>query len=78
MTAVSVIVPCYNCEKTVERTLDSLRNQTLKDLEIVAINDGSEDSTLSVLQNFWTAMTMLNLSCLRIFTAKQFQRISNW
>ena len=61
MSAVSVIVPCYNCEKTVERTLDSLRNQTLKDLEIIAINDGSEDNTLKVLQNYQQQYPELNL-----------------
>ena len=49
---VSVIVPCFNAEKTVTRTLDSLAAQTLRDLEIVAVNDGSTDHTLDVL-NHW-------------------------
>ena len=49
---VSVIVPCYNCEDTVERTLDSLAAQTLKDLELVVINDGSTDQTLAVLEHW--------------------------
>ena len=49
---VSVIVPCYNAEKTVERTLDSLVSQTLQDIEILAINDGSKDSTLKVICDY--------------------------
>ena len=52
MIPVSVIVPCYNCEKTVERTLDSLAEQTLKGIELIVINDGSKDNTLSVLENW--------------------------
>ena len=50
MPEVSVIVPCYNCAFTVEKTLDSLAAQTLKDLELIVINDGSTDSTLQVLE----------------------------
>ncbi|MBQ6223091.1 MAG: glycosyltransferase family 2 protein [Solobacterium sp.] len=49
---VSVIVPCYNSSGTVERTLDSLRAQTLRDMEIVVINDGSKDNTLEVLEKY--------------------------
>ena len=52
MIPVSVIVPCYNCEKTVERTLDSLAAQTLKGIELIVINDGSKDNTLPVLENW--------------------------
>ena len=50
MIPVSVIVPCYNCAKTVERTLDSLAAQTLAGIELIVINDGSKDNTLSVLE----------------------------
>lgn len=49
---VSVIVPCYNCENSVIKTLDSLRNQTINCLEIIAINDGSKDHTLEVLEDY--------------------------
>ena len=47
MTLASVIMPVYNSEKTIERTLDSLINQTFNDYEVVCINDGSTDSTLN-------------------------------
>lgn len=43
---VSVIVPCYNCESTVDACLDSLYRQTYQNIEIIAVNDGSTDGTL--------------------------------
>lgn len=49
---VSVIVPVYNVEKYLERCLDSLINQTLKDIEIIAVNDGSTDSSLDILHKY--------------------------
>lgn len=49
---VSVIVPCYNCAGTVERTLDSLAAQTLKNIELIVINDGSTDNTIDVLNAY--------------------------
>lgn len=47
---VSVIVPVYNCEKMVDRSLERLTHQTLKDIEIVCVNDGSTDGSLEVLE----------------------------
>lgn len=49
---ISVIVPVYNVEKYLEKCLNSLVNQTLKDIEIIAINDGSTDSSLKVLERY--------------------------
>lgn len=49
---VSVIVPIYNVEKYLRKCLDSLVNQTLKDIEIICINDGSTDDSLNVLQEY--------------------------
>lgn len=49
---VSVLVPCYNVEKFLEQCLDSVVNQTLKDMEIICINDGSTDSTLSIIKKY--------------------------
>lgn len=42
---VSVIVPVYNVEKYLEKCLTSLVNQTLKDIEIIVVNDGSSDNS---------------------------------
>src|SRR5699024_86358 len=49
---VSVIVPIYNAEKYLKKCLDSLVRQLFEGLEIVLINDGSTDSSLSICQNY--------------------------
>lgn len=46
---VSVIIPVYNMEKYLLRCLNSVMNQTLKEIEIICINDGSTDSSLYIL-----------------------------
>ena len=52
MKKVSIIVPVYNVEKYLKRCLDSLVNQTLKDIEIICINDGSTDGSLAILDEY--------------------------
>ncbi|WP_342042527.1 glycosyltransferase [Bacillus sp. OTU2372] len=49
---VSIIVPIYNVEKYLSRCLDSLLAQTLKEIEIIAINDGSSDNSLEILKMY--------------------------
>lgn len=49
---VSVILPIYNSEKYLKKCLDSLVKQTLKDIEIICINDGSEDNSLEILREY--------------------------
>ena len=49
---VSILVPCYNVEKYLKQCLDSIVNQTLKDIEIIVINDGSTDSTLNIIKSY--------------------------
>lgn len=49
---VSVLIPCYNVERYVEQCVESVLQQTLQDLEIICINDGSKDKTLSILREF--------------------------
>ncbi len=52
MPEISVIIPCYNVEKYVGQCLDSVINQTFADFEIICVNDGSTDNTLSILQDY--------------------------
>ena len=52
MTKVSIIVPVYNVEKYLKRCLDSLVNQTLSDIEIICVNDGSTDGSAQILEEF--------------------------
>ncbi len=49
---VSVIVPVYNVEKYLKRCLDSIINQTLKDIEIICVNDGSTDGSFEILKEY--------------------------
>ena len=49
---VSIIVPVYKVEKYLRRSMDSLVNQTLDDVEIICINDGSPDNCLSILKEY--------------------------
>ena len=49
---VSVIVPCYNCEFSIERCLKSILNNTYKNIEVICINDGSSDNTLEILLRY--------------------------
>lgn len=49
---ISVIVPVYNVEKYVEECLESILNQSMKEIEIICINDGSTDSSLKFLNNY--------------------------
>ena len=52
MTKLSVIIPIYNVEKYIPQCLDSILNQAFKDFEIICVNDGSSDNSLSVLQSY--------------------------
>lgn len=49
MAKVSVIIPVYNAEKYLDKCISSIANQTLEDIEILAINDGSIDNSLNML-----------------------------
>lgn len=52
MSKVSVIVPVYNVEKYLARCLDSLISQTLQDIEIICVNDGSTDNSAEILSKY--------------------------
>lgn len=49
---VTVVVPVYNTESYIEEALSSLVNQTLKEIEIIVINDGSTDTSQEIIENF--------------------------
>ena len=49
---VSVIIPVYNAEKYLRECLDSVVNQTLRDIEIICVDDGSTDSSLNILREY--------------------------
>ena len=49
---LSIIIPVYNSEKYLEECLTSVVNQSLKDFEIICVNDGSTDNSLKILEKF--------------------------
>lgn len=49
---ISVIIPAYNVQNYIFNTLNSLCNQTYKDIEIIVVNDGSTDNTLSIVSEY--------------------------
>ena len=49
---ISIIVPCYNVEKYIERCVTSLVNQTYTNIEIILVDDGSTDSTGELCDNY--------------------------
>lgn len=52
MAKVSVIIPAYNSEQFISETLDSLVNQTLQDIEVIIVNDGSTDGTQEIIDAY--------------------------
>ena len=52
MPKISIIVPVYNVEKYIERCLKSLVNQTLQDIEIIIVNDGSQDKSEEIIEKY--------------------------
>ena len=52
MVKVSVVIPVYNVEEFLGECLDSIKNQTLKDIEIICVNDGSTDKSLEILNEY--------------------------
>ena len=52
MKKVSVIIPVYNIEDYLERSLSAITSQTLKEIEIIIINDGSTDNSQSIIEKY--------------------------
>ena len=54
MPKVSVIVPIYNVEKYLEKCINSLLSQTLEDIQIILVNDGSKDNSGNIAKEYET------------------------
>ena len=55
---ISVIIPAYNASKTIGKCLESVFNQTYKDVEVIIVNDGSTDDLNSALLGFTERMAV--------------------
>lgn len=49
---VSIVLPCYNVAKYLDKNINSLLNQTYKNLQLIFVNDGSKDDTLTILNKY--------------------------
>lgn len=58
---ISVIIPTYNSEKYISDCLDSILNQTYRDIEIVCVNDGSKDNSLAILNDYKNKDTRIKI-----------------
>jgi len=56
---VSVVIPVYNSEKFLSESIESVLNQTYKNLEIIAVDDGSTDSSPEILKKYSKKITVL-------------------
>ena len=68
---ISIIIPIYNVEKYLKECLDSVLSQTLQDIEIVCVNDGSTDGSKDILDeyskeviSFWVSFNSCFWRCL--------------
>lgn len=50
MPKISVIIPVYNVELYIQRCIESVQNQTMKDIEIIVVNDGTPDDSMSIVE----------------------------
>lgn len=48
---VSIIIAAYNIEKYIYKCIESIKNQTMKEIEIIVVNDGSDDDTLNIIKS---------------------------
>ena len=52
----SVVIPAYNAQDSIKRTIESLEKQSYKDFEVVFVDDGSSDDTFAVILNLQSAL----------------------
>ena len=57
MPILSVVIPCYNASETIEECILSIMNQSLTDLEIIVVDDGSTDNSLDICRKLARKMT---------------------
>lgn len=64
MEKINIIIPIYNSEEYLNKCLDSIINQTLKEIKVILVNDGSTDSSEAIIdkyvENFPALFTKIN------------------
>ena len=59
VTKVSVIVPVYNAGEYIGQMLESVLGQSMQEIEIICVNDGSTDNSGEIIRSFWTGIREL-------------------
>ena len=70
MPTVSVVVPSYNCEAFIEETIDSVLNQTFKDIELLVVDDGSTDRTTELVASYGYPVRLISQANARVCAAR--------
>ena len=52
MVDVSIVLPVYNAEEYIEHCLDMITGQSLEDIEIICVDDGSKDNSLNIIKEY--------------------------
>jgi glycosyltransferase involved in cell wall biosynthesis len=66
MSTVSVIVPCFNSARTIERALVSVHAQTLAPMEVLAVDDASNDDSVAVIEGLIWRLAPLNIKLIKL------------
>ncbi|EUJ18737.1 family 2 glycosyl transferase [Listeria grandensis FSL F6-0971] len=61
MSSISIILPVYNVAPYLEECLESLIAQTYQDFEVIAVNDGSSDGSLAILEAYQAKLPQLSI-----------------
>ncbi|PSB10599.1 glycosyl transferase family A [Pleurocapsa sp. CCALA 161] len=63
MPTISVVIPTYNSETTIQETIESVQKQTFSDFEIIVIDDGSQDGTIELVKSLVKLEPRLKIFC---------------
>lgn len=63
MALISIVIPVYNCEEYLRECLDSILNQSFKDIEVYCVDDGSTDMSVDILTEYQQCTERLHVLC---------------
>lgn len=70
MSKVSVIIPSYNCEQFIAETIDSVLSQTVKDIELIVVDDGSTDRTQEIVASYGASVRLITQANAKVCAAR--------
>ena len=70
MPKVTVIIPSYNCKAYIAETIDSILNQTFRDIELIVVDDGSTDRTQEIVESYGEPVRLIRQTNARVCAAR--------